>query len=189
MDAVTVVQPSRHRCPGKVKGKDRMSEITVRALERDEWETYKSCRLTALQEAPNAFVADYETEAAYGEDLWKERMGRATRLVAEKADESVGILSLRPNDDIYENGLEAFGLWVAPDERGAGVATTLMDFATAYAAGEGHGSLIYWVGTDNGRAVAFASSYGFRPTEYRRDPDLTDDEDDEELAMVYALRP
>lgn len=166
-----------------------MSEITVRALERSEWEKYKACRLRALEEAPHAFVADYDTEVAYGEDFWKERMGRATRLIAEKGADAVGILSLRANDDIYENALEAFGLWVAPDERGAGVATTLMDFATSYAAGEGHGSLIYWVGTDNGRAVAFASSYGFRPTEYRRDPDETDGQDDEELAMVYALRP
>ena len=28
--------------------------------------------------------------------------------------------------------------------------------------------LVYWVGTDNGRAVAFASSFGFRPTDDRR---------------------
>lgn len=166
-----------------------MSEITVRALERSEWEKYKACRLTALKESPHAFAADYDTEAAYGEDLWQERMARSTRVIAEKGNESVGILSLRANDDIYENALEAFGLWVAPDERGAGVATSLMDFATSYAAGKGHGSMVYWVGTDNGRAVAFASSYGFRPTEYRRDPDLTDDVDEEELAMVYALRP
>ncbi len=177
-----------------------MSEITVRALDRSEWEKYKACRLNALQESPEAFVADYETEVEYAEDLWADRMARATRLVAEltdgtDSDDAVGILSLRTNDDIYENALEAFGLWVTPDRRGSGVATALMNFATSYAAGEGHGSLVYWVGTDNGRAVAFASSYGFRPTEYRRTVDSTDAEPEadvggeEELAMVYALRP
>ncbi|MBK7721247.1 MAG: GNAT family N-acetyltransferase [Austwickia sp.] len=171
-----------------------MSEITVRALEPTEWEKYKACRLTALQEAPDAFAADYDTEAAYEEALWLERMGRATRVIAEtaKVKEAAGIVSLRPDEAIYENALEAFGLWVAPDERGTGVATALMEFATAYAADAGHGSLIYWVGTDNGRAVAFASSFGFRPTEYRRPMEHsvdTDEDDEEELAMVYALRP
>ncbi len=166
-----------------------MSEITVRTLDRFEWEKYKASRLEALKEAPDAFAADYATEAEYEQELWQQRMGRAIRLIAEKANEPVGILSLRNNDEIYENGLEAFSLWVAPDERGSGVASTLMDFTTEYAAGEGHGSLVYWVGVDNGRAVAFASTYGFRPTEYRRPMEHGDGEDEEEIAMVYALRP
>ena len=41
-----------------------MSEITVRALTEDEWETYRSLRLEALQESPEAFVADHATEDA-----------------------------------------------------------------------------------------------------------------------------
>ena len=45
-----------------------MSEITVRALTEDEWETYRTLRLEALRESPDAFVADYDTEAA--EPIW-----------------------------------------------------------------------------------------------------------------------
>lgn len=185
--------PWRRPCRGGVKGKDRMSKFTVRALDGAEWTTYKEFRLRALKEAPEAFVADYETEAGYRDELWHKRMARATRLVAQTAGRPVGILSLRANDDIYENALEAFGLWVDPEHRGSGVANTLMDFAATFAAGEGHGSLIYWVGADNGRAVAFASSYGFRPTEYRRTMEHHDDDseahEEEEMAMVYAVRP
>ena len=59
-----------------------MSEITVRALTEDEWETYRTLRLEALQESPDAFVADHATEAAEPEDFWRARMDRSVRLVA-----------------------------------------------------------------------------------------------------------
>ena len=51
--------------------------------------------------------------------------------------------------------------------------------------------LVYWVGTDNGRAVAFASSFGFRPTDDRRPIRIRgvdeEDADSEEMMMVYPL--
>lgn len=168
-----------------------MPEITVRVLSERDWELYKRVRLTALKESPEAFVADHETEAAYDEALWRKRMNRATRFLAEQGGEPVGILSTRPDDTIYENAVQAFGLWVTPPLRGMRVATGLMDAAQSHAASAGHNSLLYWVGTDNGRAVAFASSYGFRPTEYRRPMEIagSSEDDEEELAMALALRP
>ena len=52
----------------------------------------------------------------------------------------------------------------------------------------GKSHLAYWVGSDNGRAVAFASGCGFRPTDSRRPMRVVSDEDgDEEIAMVLAL--
>ncbi len=59
-----------------------MSEVTVRALEGDDWQTYQQIRLAALQDAPEAFASSYEQEAAYDEDFWRLRMSRSTRLVA-----------------------------------------------------------------------------------------------------------
>ena len=47
---------------------------------------------------------------------------------------------------------------------------------------------MYWVGTDNGRAVAFASGMGFRPTDFRRPMRVASEVDgDEEVAMILAL--
>ncbi len=52
----------------------------------------------------------------------------------------------------------------------------------------GHSHLVYWVGTENGRAVAFASGMGFRPTDYRRPMGVVSEEDgEEEIAMVLPL--
>ncbi len=41
-----------------------MAEITVRALSEDEWDEYRSIRLEALRESPEAFVATYAERAS-----------------------------------------------------------------------------------------------------------------------------
>ena len=61
-----------------------MTDITVRPLGEDDWEDYRSVRLAALRESPEAFVATVEQEEAYDEDFWRERMQRSARLVAER---------------------------------------------------------------------------------------------------------
>lgn len=194
------------------KGGLRMDDITVRILGEDEWQVYRQVRLRSLQDAPDAFAATYATEADFPEDLWRERMRRSTRLVAEHGGEVMGVISVTDEVDTFERAAEAFGLWVTASGRGEGVATQLMTSACDVATQHSKRQLVTWVGTDNGRAVAFASSYGFRPTEYRR-PMLTlpvrgidadaprgrpadtefvtqamENGDDLELAMVLALR-
>ncbi|MDO5711010.1 MAG: GNAT family N-acetyltransferase [Micrococcales bacterium] len=166
-----------------------MSEISVRVLGEEEWERYKEFRLKALKESPEAFVADFDTEAAYEDKFWRKRMRRSARLLAECEDRPVGIVSLRKSQELFENSAEIFGLWVVQSLRGTGIAASLVEAAASAANAEGHTQLVYWVGTDNGRAVAFASSYGFRPTEHRRPmaQQGSDDDGDEELAMVLAL--
>jgi GNAT superfamily N-acetyltransferase len=77
---------------------------------------------------------------------------------------------------------------VVPAARGTGVATQLVQAGADTARREGRSHLAYWVGSDNGRAVAFASGCGFRPTDSRRPMRVVSDDDgDEEVAMVLAL--
>lgn len=167
-----------------------MNEITVRALTEDEWETYRTLRLEALQESPEAFVANHEDEAEQAEDFWRARMVRSVRLVAEADEEPVGVVSLgdaAENDS--EDGGQLFGLWVRPDWRGRSVAANLVRQGARIAADQGFSRLFYWVGSDNGRAVAFASSFGFRPTDDRRPMRVVREgvEPEQEIALVLAL--
>jgi ribosomal protein S18 acetylase RimI-like enzyme len=164
-----------------------MSEITVRPLGEDDWQDYRSVRLAALRESPEAFVATLEEEEAYGEDFWRERMRRSARLVAERDGEAVGVVSVGQAQADSSAG-ELFGLWVRPDARGTGVATTLVKEGARLATDRGQSHIVYWVGTENGRAVAFASGMGFRPTDYRRPMGVVSEEDgEEEIAMVLPL--
>jgi GNAT superfamily N-acetyltransferase len=165
-----------------------MSEITVRSLGEDDWEDYRSVRLSALRESPEAFVATIQEEEAYDESFWRQRMQRSARLVAEIDGRAVGVVSIGTAQTSDSSAGELFGLWVRPDSRGAGVATRLVKDGAALAASRGHTHLVYWVGTENGRAVAFASGMGFRPTDYRRPMGVVSEEDgEEEIAMVLAL--
>lgn len=165
-----------------------MTDITVRALGDEEWQVYRDVRLEALREAPDAFAASAKQEEAFNDELWQTRVKRSRRLVAEDGDRVVGVVSVgrKPEDD--EKVSELFGLWVTPELRGKGVAWKLVDAGVRQARQDNFDFVIYWVGTDNGRAVAFASSYGFRPTDGRRPMQVSNgDEPEDEMAMVYPL--
>ena len=164
-----------------------MSEISVRPLGEEDWQRYRDTRLTALRESPEAFVATADEESGFGEDVWRSRMTRSARLLAERDGEPVGIVSVGRSSDDNPNTSELFGLWVSPEARGSGVATALVRAGAHLARDEGKTQLAYWVGTDNGRAVAFASGFGFRPTAERRPMRVKSEDGEDEIAMVLAL--
>ncbi len=143
-----------------------MTSATVRTLGGEDWRSFRQLRLAALQEAPEAFVNSYADESAYDEAFWRVRLGRATRIIATINQEPVGIASIGSADDPSSGDL--YGLWVAPEHRGTGVAMTLVQASARQAQADGRRKITLWVGTDNGRAVAFFSSMGFRPTDDRR---------------------
>lgn len=163
-----------------------MTDFAIRTLGDDDWADYKKARLAALHESPEAFVATAADEEQMAEAEWQERMRRSIRLLAEHEDSPVGVASVATGAG--EDGTQAdlFGLWVTPPSRGTGVATELVRAAANAAREQGMTHLSYWVGTDNGRAVAFASGFGFRPTDDRR-PTRLQGEDTEEVQMVLPL--
>lgn len=169
-----------------------MTDATVRPLGEDDWQEFRAIRLRALTESPEAFAAELDEELAFGEDSWRLRLRRSARLVAERDGEQLGLVCLGQahNDEgeVPEIG-EIFGLWVAPEARGSGVATRLMKAAASQAAGLGKSHVAYWVGVENFRGVAFASGMGFRPTDFRRAMRLPDGTDLEqtEIAMILPL--
>ena len=165
-----------------------MSDITVRRLGEDEWEQYKTARLSALEESPEAFAASVEDERAYDEEFWRTRLRRSQRLLAEVEGATVGIVSVGLAQEGNDRVAEIFGLWVTPAARGTGVATQLVHAGADEARAQGRSHLAYWVGSDNGRAVAFASGCGFRPTDSRRPMRVQNGDDEEdEVAMVLPL--
>ncbi|MFC7489957.1 MULTISPECIES: GNAT family N-acetyltransferase [unclassified Knoellia] len=164
-----------------------MSEISVRPLGEEDWQQYRDARLTALRESPEAFAATVEEEEAFDEDFWRLRMKRSARLLAERENGTLGIVSVGRSSDENPKTSELFGLWVRPEARGSGVASALVRAGARLARDQGQTQLAYWVGSDNGRAVAFASGFGFRPTAERRPMRVKSEDDEDEVAMVLAL--
>ena len=173
-----------------------MADIGIRLLDEDEWQLYREVRLAALKDAPESFVGRHDDEAARDEEFWHERMSRASRIVAERGGEPVGLVGLGLHDDPEEpeeaGAAEVFGLWTSPSVRGQRVARGLVSTAAEKAAEDGHRQLYYWAISDNASAVGFASSYGFRPTSKRRPVRVAEGQaemDADEVAMVLPLAP
>lgn len=171
-----------------------MTDVTVRVLTDDDWELYKSFRLAALMESPEAFAASYADEEAFDDEEWHDRMRRATRLLAEVGDKQVAVCSVRaqaPREGTDDEMAELFSIWVKPDHRQRGIAYELVRAAAGIARSMDCRHLSYWVGTDNGPAVAFASAYGFRVTDTRRPMAARGQEPDEdaedEMMMILPL--
>ncbi len=167
-----------------------MTDITVRVLGEDDWAEFKDVRLAALADSPEAFAATRADEQDLSDEQWQARLQRSPRFLAERDGEVLGTASLgtREIDEGQTHG-EIFGLWVTPRARGTGVATALARAAAKAAQDRGRSHIVYWVSTDNGRAVAFASGLGFRPTDQRRPMKGSHHADETEVAMVLPLGP
>ena len=164
-----------------------MSEITVRVLTDNDWREFRAVRLAALQEAPEAFVATYAEEAAQPDEYWRDLMGRADRLLAERDGVRLGVASLEMTQGDSQSA-DICDLWVTPEARNTGVASRLVQAAADQAIKAGRTKLYYWVSTENGRAIGFASNAGFRVTSQRRTAQVENKEfGNQEVAFVLSL--
>lgn len=166
-----------------------MTDITARVLTEDQWPTYRGIRLAALQADPHAFAASYDEELRYDEREWRAGLRRADRLVAERDGQTLGVVSVGPSGGSARTA-DVFGLWVLPEVRNSGVAWRLVEAAADRAASNGFEQLYYWVSTQNGRAIGFATNFGFRGTSHRRTARTPSEEfGDQEIALVLPLAP
>ena len=161
--------------------------LSIRWLSENDWQEFREIRLAALKEAPEAFNSSYAEESERDEAQWRTEMRRADRLLAERGGTVVGMMSLGEVADEPE-AVDVFGLWVAPEARSTGVSWRLIEAAAERATEEGRSRMYYWVSTENGRAIAFATNFGFRPTGQRRSAQVADEEfGDQEVALVLSL--
>jgi ribosomal protein S18 acetylase RimI-like enzyme len=164
-----------------------MSEISVRALEEGDWQAYRRVRLAALQESPQAFLSTYAEEVTQPEQYWRNRMVRAHQLLAERDGAPLGVASVEMIEGDPQSA-DVCDLWVAPEARNTGIASRLVQAAADQAIRDGRTKLYYWVSTENGRAIGFASNAGFRVTSERRTTSIENTEfGDQEIAFVLSL--
>lgn len=116
-------------------------EVGIRPTRESDAEAYRALRLAALRAHPEAFGADYAQSAAQPPAYWQERMRRGAggehgvSYVAEATGALVGITGLvRHHDEpkARHAGL-IVSVYVAPEWRGAGVASALLEACLAWA--------------------------------------------------------
>lgn len=149
--------------------------VVVRPIGPDRWELWRSLRLSALADAPEAFAATLAdwTGPHDREARWRHRLERVPlNLVAEVDGEPAGMASATAPDE--ENAVELLSLWVPPARRGAGVADALVDEVARWARARARADrLVAVVRVANEHAVALYERHGFRDTGWATEPTAT----------------
>lgn len=113
------------------------SEITIRRLEGDaDAALYRDIRLESLKVAPDAFLADYESEAALPLDQFASRIAGSVALGAFRGDELLGLAGyyVERHPRMAHKGM-LWGVYVRPAARGTGLARRLVEAVLDHAAG------------------------------------------------------
>lgn len=117
----------------KVKDWGKMPEPTIINLPPERWREAKQLRLDALLAEPSAFASSYEDEVAFPDDVWIARLTSAFErdgnltFFAEVDGALVGMAGAGWSAKAkLRHVAEVYGVYVAPERRGHGIATRLM---------------------------------------------------------------
>lgn len=160
--------------------------ITVHRVTADDWARLRDVRLAALADSPDAFGSTLACEAGYGEATWRSRTESAASFLALESGQPVGLAAGRFDPQAcapHERLLVS--LWVAPQARGRGVATRLIEAVASWSRADGASVLRLEVGAANHVARRVYERAGFVATGERapmpRDPSIVEE------AMIRRL--
>jgi ribosomal protein S18 acetylase RimI-like enzyme len=155
-----------------VSGRPAPAAIRIRRFTPREWPAYRALRLRSLADAPHAFGSSFAAEEAWAQELWMARLtaaavsGRDCPLVAE-ANEVTGATGAMlglvwAKCDAEDAGIvNLFQMWVAPEARGHGVASALVDEGVAWARAIGARLVQLGVVCSNQAAIQLYRRKGF----------------------------
>ena len=145
---------------------DLAAGFIVRPFTAEEWPAYRTIRLRALADAPDAFGSTLAAEEALAPETWAARLARSTTsgidraLAAEANGELIGLAWAKQDAD-DASIVNLFQMWVAPEARGQGVAGALLDEAVRWATARGARALQLGVTCTNAGAVRLYERAGF----------------------------
>jgi GNAT superfamily N-acetyltransferase len=127
--------------------------VLVRETVIDDWQALRDIRLTALQDAPDAFGSTYAEQVAFEEADWRARIIRGGTFLAYLpevgAPEPAGLIGG------YQEGAgqaELISMFVRPQARGRGVGEALIAAVIGWARARNARSVHLWVTETNKHA-------------------------------------
>ena len=134
----------------------------IRSGTPGDWQVYRDIRLRMLRETPDAYASSYAVEAAFPESRWRQRLENPMLFLAsDQRAEVVGTATGVPRPD---GTVEVVAMYVAPEARGQGCASQLLDAVAAGARKGGARRLTLLVTAGNHAATRCYTRYGFLPT-------------------------
>jgi len=155
--------------------------IEVRRFRASDFGLLRQLRLAALADAPDAFCARHDVEAAMPEQAWRQRA--ASNAEGIRTAGFCGLLDGEPRgmvvgvrDDERPDEVELNALWVAPGARGRGLARALVDAVSGWAVELGCARVALGVTETSAAAIALYEAAGFVRTgvtePYAADPEV-----------------
>jgi ribosomal protein S18 acetylase RimI-like enzyme len=129
-------------------------------ITEEHWEELKYIRLASLRDSPKAFAVTFEAASNYSETDWRNRSagkGGATFFIKKLENQPVGIIGGIQRDDDYE----LISLWVSPEQRGNGIAKSLIEKIIEHAKTIGKASIFLEVSKTNFSARTLYEKTGF----------------------------
>lgn len=139
----------------------RMATGTVRLMDVDDWFLYRSLRVAALTDAPEAFGSTLAREMAFTEETWRQRLAARNTFVAETAGPACGMAAAIVAGP---STAELVGMWVSPDARGTGAGDRLVLAVLGWANERALSDVRLWVAEGNHHAERLYARNGFRRT-------------------------
>lgn len=139
--------------------------MRARETEPGEWQALRAFRLRALASDPLAFGATLGEEEAKPDAWWQAAAeGAPDRAVLVAQDEGEGAWLGMCGIVTKERAADLWGMWVAPEARGRGVARVLLEAAVERARRAGAHELALWVNVAQRDAVRVYEREGFAPS-------------------------
>jgi GNAT superfamily N-acetyltransferase len=143
--------------------------VEVQRVQAAEWQELRKLRLRALADAPGAFASTLAREAAFPDDVWRQRAqgGPASaNFIARAGGVGVGMAAVVAESD--PGRLQLVGMWVDPRHRRRGVAQALIGQAVRWSRDHQARELIAWVAENNSAARRLYARSGLRPAGARQ---------------------
>jgi ribosomal protein S18 acetylase RimI-like enzyme len=143
--------------------------ISLHILSDEEWPFLRDARLAALYDSPESFLSRYETEMGYSEDQWRAQFKRGFWIVLkDKKDNVSGLVGIVKASDVLPSERYLEYLWVSPQYRGLGLASSLIESIREYLRLSGITTLRLWVLNGNETAWRLYEKSGFITTHKRQ---------------------
>lgn len=140
--------------------------MKVRQARAADWEALRELRLRALADTPDAFASTLQKEAAFPEQVWRQRAegGRGSvNFIASENGAAIGMAAIFAAADV-PGRVHLVGMWVHPRHRRRGAAQALLQQAVRWAEERRASEVVLWVVDHNIPARRLYEGAGFQPT-------------------------
>jgi GNAT superfamily N-acetyltransferase len=134
----------------------------IRLLSAGDFDIFRRIRLEALRAEPGAYASTFEEWESLADDEWRRRLTENPVFVALQGDDPVGIMGLmRQRASKMAHRATLIMVFLRADQRGTGLASTLLKKVEDHARAQGIRQLELAVTAENLQAFRFYRREGF----------------------------